>query len=257
MPTSSCIKCQTLPILKDSESNLIFGFEVIELCTKFKNFLDENNINYFKEDNLTIVIKTSSFIDFLSNLLSKNIFKKHEREAIYILSLNENEKLDYSKIKNVKSLEKYKNQISAQELSSLLSKGGLTTHFQPILDVKTNTIYGYETLARGVNEDGTLVYPDKLFTWAKDGDMLFYLDRACRESSLKTAAIKNIRAKVFINFIPTAIYDPNHCLQSTVKWANSLEFDPKNVIFEVVESENIEDIEHLKNILNFISQKVL
>lgn len=152
-------------------------------------------------------------------------------------------------------MEKYKNLISAQELSSLLSKGGLTAHFQPILDVKTNTIYGYETLARGVNEDGTLVYPDKLFTWAKDGDMLFYLDRACRESSLKTAAIKNIRAKVFINFIPTAIYDPNHCLQSTVKWANSLEFDPKNVIFEVVESENIEDIEHLKNILNFYKSK--
>ncbi|GAB1466996.1 hypothetical protein MASR2M54_24960 [Aliarcobacter cryaerophilus] len=98
-------------------------------------------------------------------------------------------------------MEKYKNLISAQELSSLLSKGGLTAHFQPILDVKTNTIYGYEILARGVNEDGTLVYPDKLFTWAKDGDMLFYLDRACRESSLKTAAIKNIRAKVFINFI--------------------------------------------------------
>ncbi len=164
MPTSSCIKCQTLPILKDSESNLIFGFEVIELCTKFKNFLDDNNINYFKEDSLTIVIRTYSFIDFLSNLLSKNIFKKHEREAIYILSLNENEKLDYSKIKNVKSLEKYKNQISAQELSSLLSKSGLTTHFQPILDVKTNTIYGYETLARGVNEDGTLVSPNKLFT---------------------------------------------------------------------------------------------
>jgi len=88
MPTSSCIKCQTLPILKDSESNLIFGFEVVELSKKFKDFLDDNNINYFKEDSLTIVIKTSSFIDFLSNLLSKNIFKKHEREAIYILSLN-------------------------------------------------------------------------------------------------------------------------------------------------------------------------
>ena len=230
MPTSSCIKCQTLPIIKDKESNLIFGFEVVELSKKFRDFLDDSGINYLKEDSLTVVVKTSSFIEFLSNLLSKNIFKKHEREAIYILSLSENEKLDYS-------------------------KGGLTAHFQPILDVKTNTIYGYETLARGVNEDGTLVYPDKLFTWAKDGDMLFYLDRACRESSLKTAAIKNIRAKVFINFIPTAIYDPNHCLQSTVKWANSLEFDPKNVIFEVVESENIEDIEHLKNILNFYKSK--
>src|SRR5574344_1347452 len=218
MPTSSCIKCQTLPIIKDRESSLIFGFEVVELSKKFRDFLDDSGINYLKEDSLTVVVKTSSFIEFLSNLLSKNIFKKHEREAIYILSLSENENLDYSKIRDVKSLEKYKNLISAQELSSLLSKGGLTAHFQPILDVKTNTIYGYETLARGVNEDGTLVYPD----------ILFYLDRACRESSLKTAAIKNIRAKVFINFTPTSIYDPNHCLQTTVKWANSLEFDPKN-----------------------------
>ena len=209
MPTSSCIKCQTLPIIKDRESSLIFGFEVVELSKKFRDFLDDSGINYLKEDSLTVLVKTSSLIDFLSNILSKNIFKKHEREAIYILSLSENEKLDYSKIRDVKSLEKYKNLISAQELSSLLSKGGLTAHFQPILDVKTNTIYGYETLAIGVNEDGTLVYPDKLFTWAKDGDMLFYLDRACRESSLNTAAIKNIRAKVFINFIPTAIYDPN------------------------------------------------
>ena len=38
MPTSSCIKCQTLPILKDSESNLIFGFEVIELSKNLKIF---------------------------------------------------------------------------------------------------------------------------------------------------------------------------------------------------------------------------
>lgn len=255
MATTACIKCHTLPSFDDSNSKVVFGFEVVELCKKFRNYLDENRIDYLKEDSLTVILKSVCLVDFLSTLLSKSIFKKHEREAICILSLNENEEFHYSKIRDVKSLEKYKNLISASELSNLLTKGGLTAHFQPILDIENNTIYGYETLARGVNDDGTLVYPDKLFKWAKDGDMLFYLDRACRESSLKTAAIKNIRAKVFINFIPTAIYDPNHCLQSTVKWANSLEFDPKNVIFEVVESENVEDIEHLKNILNFYKLK--
>lgn len=255
MATTACIKCHTLPSFDDSNSKVVFGFEVVELCKKFRNYLDENRIDYLKEDSLTVILKSVCLVDFLSTLLSKSIFKKHEREAICILSLNENEEFHYSKIRDVKSLEKYKNLISASELSNLLTKGGLTAHFQPILDIENNTIYGYETLARGVNDDGTLVYPDKLFKWAKDGDMLFYLDRACRESSLKTAAIKNIRAKVFINFIPTAIYDPNHCLQSTVKWANSLEFDPKNVIFEVVESENVEDIEHLKNILNFYKSK--
>lgn len=81
--------------------------------------------------------------------------------------------------------------------------------------------------------------------------MLFYLDRACRETSLKTAAVKNIKNKVFINFIPTAIYDPEHCLQSTVKWAKQLEIDPKNIIFEVIETEHVEDVEHLSKILTF------
>lgn len=255
MPIGSCVKCQTLPVLHDGYSKLIIAFEVMELSKKFINYLKDENISYVKQDNLTIVIETSSLFSFLNTVFSKNIFQKHERESIYLLSLKADETFDFSKIREVKSLEKFKNQISAQALSDLLLKGGLTAHFQPIVDVKNNKIYGYETLARGVNEDGTLVYPDKLFTWAKEGDMLFYLDRACRESSLKTAAIKNIRAKVFINFIPTAIYDPKHCLQSTVKWANSLEFDPKNIIFEVVESENIEDIEHLKHILSFYKSK--
>jgi len=81
--------------------------------------------------------------------------------------------------------------------------------------------------------------------------MLFYLDRACREMALKTAAVKNIRAKVFINFIPTAIYDPKHCLKSTVKWAEQLNFDPKNVVFEVVESDYVEDTDHLCSILDY------
>ena len=101
MPTSSCIKCQTLQILKDKESSLIFGFEVVELSKKFRDFLDDSGINYLKEDSLTVLVKTSSLIDFLSNILSKDIFKKHEREAIYILSLSENEKLDYSKIRDI------------------------------------------------------------------------------------------------------------------------------------------------------------
>jgi EAL domain-containing protein (putative c-di-GMP-specific phosphodiesterase class I) len=81
--------------------------------------------------------------------------------------------------------------------------------------------------------------------------MLFYLDRACRETSLKTAAVKNISSKVFINFIPTAIYDPHHCLASTVKWAKQLDFNPKNIIFEVIESDHVADLDHLKNILDY------
>ena len=255
MPTSSCLKCHTLPTIKESSGDVIVSCEVPELTNKFKTFLKQNRLSYTIEDDLTLMVAISSFRDFIICIISADIFSKHERESITLLFLAPNENLTPSKIRETKTLQKFKDLLGANELSTLLSKGGLTTHFQPIIDVKSDKIYGYETLARGVNDDGTLIYPDKLFSWAREGDMLFYLDRACRQSSLKTAAVKNINAKVFINFIPTAIYDPNHCLQATVKWANSLEFDPKNVIFEVIESDHIEDIGHLKSILDFYKSK--
>jgi EAL domain-containing protein (putative c-di-GMP-specific phosphodiesterase class I) len=74
-------------------------------------------------------------------------------------------------------------------------------------------------------------------------DMNFTLDRMCRETALKTTAVKKIDTKVFINFILTSIYDPEFCLASTVKWAKQLEFDPKNIVFEVVETQKVKDKE--------------
>lgn len=174
-----------------------------------------------------------------------------ERGAINLLFLETSETFTPSKLTRMKTLQQYKDLMGAKKLTTIIENGALTTHFQPIIDIKSNTIYGYESLARGVDDDGSLIYPDKLFNWAREGDMLFYLDRACRETSLKTAAVKNIHSKVFINFIPTAIYDPKHCLKSTVQWAEQLNFDPKNIIFEVIESDYVEDLDHLSSILNY------
>jgi len=58
-----------------------------------------------------------------------------------------------------------------------------------------------------------------------------------------------------INFIPTSIYDPEYCLNSTVKWANQLEFDPSQIVFEVVETEFVKDQKHLKKILEYYRSK--
>lgn len=99
------------------------------------------------------------------------------------------------------------------------------------------------------------MYPDVLFKKSSRNDMNFNLDRLCRENALKTAATKKINKKIFVNFIPTSIYDPEYCLKSTVKWAKQLEFDLSNIIFEVVETEQVQDQKHLKNILEFYRNK--
>ena len=247
----SCIKCQTIPPISSHAGEIIISCIVHELASKMALYLKTHKIDYTAEDAQTLIATIDGFSHFLTKLVHSDSLNTMEREGIHILFLENGEKLSASKLSSLKTLQHYKNQIGAEELSVLINKGALTTHFQPIIDIKKNTIYGYESLARGVKDDGSLIYPDKLFHWGREGDMLFYLDRACRETSLKTAAVKNIDSKVFINFIPTAIYDPEHCLQSTVKWAKQLEFDPKNIIFEVIESDHVEDLDHLKRILDF------
>lgn len=248
----SCTKCQILPTVSKASGDLIVSCNVPEIADKIIAYLtDQGDFSYQLEDAQTLWIIIQNFSLFLEDMCTSHHFNKMEREGISLLFLKEGESLSPSTLKQMKTLQQYKDLMGAEVLSSLIEKGALTAHFQPIVDLASNTIFGYESLARGVSDEGNLIYPDTLFRWGREGDMLFYLDRACRETSLKTAAVKNISSKVFINFIPTAIYDPQHCLQSTVKWAKQLEFDPKNIIFEVIESDHVADLDHLKKILDF------
>lgn len=247
----ACPRCQSIPHIEEKKGDLLVSCSVSELADKLIGYLKKKNISYMVEDAQTLWVKVDSLLGMIEDVSESCFTTKVEREAITLIFLKESEIFSPSKLTRIKTLQQYKDLIGAKKLTTVIDHGALTTHFQPIIDLKSNTIYGYESLARGVDEDGTLIYPDKLFKWAREGDMLFYLDRACREMALKTAAVKNIHAKVFINFIPTAIYDPKHCLKSTVKWAGQLDFDPKNIIFEVVESDYVEDIDHLCSILDY------
>ncbi len=247
----NCSNCQTLPSISRDAGDLLVSCDVPELCTKFSLYLEKRKFTACIEDTYTLWIHVDSFEPFLTKLLEDAFFDEIEQKAISFLFLPNGTPFTPSKIREAKTLFKYKDLINAQGLANLISKGTLTTHFQPIVNLENDEIYGYETLVRGVDECGTLIYPNQLFKWAREGDMLFFLDRACRESSLKTAAVKNIQNKVFINFVPTAIYDPEHCLASTVQWAKQLNFNPKNIIFEVIESDHVSDIAHLKKILDF------
>ena len=144
--------------------------------------------------------------------------------------------------------------IEDKNFFEIIKENSLTTHFQAIVDMNTNKIFAYETLTRGVLPNGELMYPEDLFSKSARNDMNFVFDRMCRETALKTSAIKKIDKKIFINFIPTAIYDPEFCLTSTLKWAKELEFDPKNIVFEVIETHNVKDKEHLIKILNYYKE---
>jgi EAL domain-containing protein (putative c-di-GMP-specific phosphodiesterase class I) len=230
--------------------------EIQEVISKIKKTFEKLKFPLEEERSVLLLHVENPKLFFHENIdLIENSFSLLESESIKVFIENEKNPFSLHAILSAKSLQIYINLVRDQEFFDIINNQSVTSHFQPIVDMKTKGIYGYEALIRGVNKKGELIYPDELFSKSKRNDMNFRLDRLCRESALKTSAVKKIKHKVFINFLPTAIYDPHFCLASTVKWANQLEFDPKNIIFEVVETEQVKDIEHLKGILKYYREQ--
>ncbi|ARK23515.1 diguanylate phosphodiesterase [Sporosarcina sp. P37] len=138
--------------------------------------------------------------------------------------------------------------VEMEWIDQVIKDEQLTSHYQPIV-TRDLDIYAYELLARFYHQDGRVIYPNEIFTAAKERGRLYALDRVCRMTAVRHA--KDITQKAFINFVPTSIYSPEFCLRSTIHLTNRLGIDPHRLIFEVVESEKVEDMDHLKTILNY------
>lgn len=252
----SCSKCSEVFELLHKPANIYFMSEIEELMLKSKLFIEKIGMQ-LNESNQINFIKVEDAHDFFHENFDaiKNEFNELESQNIKLSIQDETQEFNFQSILGAKSLQRYINLIEDREFFDILNNQSLTSYFQPIIKASDRSIYGYEALIRGVKENGELMFPDDLFEKSERNDLNFKLDRLCRESALKTAAVKKIHQKVFINFIPTSIYDPEFCLNSTVKWAKQLEFDPKNIIFEVVETEHVKDKEHLKDILSYYREQ--
>jgi EAL domain-containing protein (putative c-di-GMP-specific phosphodiesterase class I) len=110
--------------------------------------------------------------------------------------------------------------------------------FEPIMKLTSHEILGYEALARGVGNPA-LVAPNELFAAAAETDLLFELDCLCRRQALQQAKCLPQGAKLFLNLLPCAIYDPafeGDALRATLQ---DHQLRPSDVVFEISERESI------------------
>lgn len=153
-------------------------------------------------------------------------------------------------------LRKLRQEREAHWIDEIIEERHLVSYYQPIVhyDGETTRMMGHELLSRGIGKDGQLISPLSMLEAARTRHRLFALDRACRITCVEHAEVIKDQW-IFINFVPTAIYIPEHCLSTTLKLINELNIPPEHVIFEVVESDDIEDIDHLKKILDYYKQQ--
>jgi EAL domain-containing protein (putative c-di-GMP-specific phosphodiesterase class I) len=139
--------------------------------------------------------------------------------------------------------------------ADMLREDRFVSHFQPIVAAADpSKLFAHESLLRGVDEDGSLIPPSHLYQAARDSDMLFPLDRSARLKAIRSAAehgLDRAGGQLFINFNPTSVYDPVYCLRSTVAAIKETKFRPEQIVFEIVESDHVADLDHLVRIADF------
>lgn len=141
----------------------------------------------------------------------------------------------------------------SSELLDILENRRIETWFQPVIEARSGDVWGFECLMRGRKTDGSIVGAPQMLDWAKAENLYFMLDRVCRETHLENAGKLNADAncRFLINFLPTAIYQPEYCLQTSLAAMRRSGLTPRQVIFEVVETEKVLDTAHLLRILDF------
>jgi EAL domain-containing protein (putative c-di-GMP-specific phosphodiesterase class I) len=125
-----------------------------------------------------------------------------------------------------------------QRLFELVLSRRITSVYEPIVEVETRTVFGYEALARGP-EGSELHSPRALFAMATEQDLLFQLDCLCRQSGLRGARDLPGGAKLFLNVRPTTIHDPAFRAESISKTLEACGLRPSDMVFEISEQESI------------------
>ncbi len=131
-----------------------------------------------------------------------------------------------------------------------LREDRFTFYFQPIVDVTGMTVYAHECLVRLFADRDYL--GGEIVEAAIARGRVHAFDAYCRQKAIREAS-KSVdgSAKLFINFLPSSIYNPEYCLQSTLAAVRGTRIAPASIVFEVVESEQIRNIPNLKAIRDF------
>lgn len=122
--------------------------------------------------------------------------------------------------------------------------------FQPIVNLKTREIFAYEALARGSKNE-----PARwIFDQVHEGN-LYRFDQSCRTKAIKLASELAMPTFLNINFMPNAVYRPELCIRTTLAAAEAYGFPIERIVFEITESERVQDLEHLRDIVEYYRER--
>lgn len=122
-----------------------------------------------------------------------------------------------------------------QALRRAVAAGEVEPHFQPIVDLKTRRIIGFETLARWTDRDLGFVPPDVFIPLAEERGIIGPMSQLLLDKATQTASQWPDELFLSFNLSPSQLVDQNTA-QHVLAILNRNGFDPRRLEIEITES---------------------
>lgn len=131
-----------------------------------------------------------------------------------------------------------------KELDRIIENKRIFPVFQPIVDLRTKEIHGYEALSR-IIEPEYIANPEELFTLAEKCGRSWELEKLCRKKIIGrysefSEEIKSRR--LFINVNPMVMMDESFKANFTRKQLAKYGLDPEKIVIEITERNSVQNI---------------
>jgi diguanylate cyclase (GGDEF)-like protein len=136
------------------------------------------------------------------------------------------------------------------ELSTLVARvaatGALRAVFQPIYDLSTGAVRGYEGLVRplpnsGFNDPGTM------FAAAEATGRTAELDIACLNAVMESASRLRLPGSLTVNLSPRTLEMDEFSIHAFLRMIVRHGLDPRRIVLELTEREAVEDLDRLRS----------
>lgn len=251
-----CADCERIDDILFDETRFWFYFDAQEAFTRIAILCGKQGLTarQFNSRGISVCVARAKIDSFLTAIFGELNLK--ELGGMRVLTTDGGEP-KVEDMGRVMTGDTFINRFKGQWVVDAIQAERFETWFQPIYHASRNAdakVFGAEGLFRLRDPAGQIIPPGYVFKLAGDAELLFSIDLTARASAVKTAAESGFRGKIFVNFNPSSIYDPSYCLRTTAATIDELGLQPSDIVFELTETHQAQDKDHLKGILAFYRQ---
>lgn len=130
----------------------------------------------------------------------------------------------------------------------ILTQRRLSAVFQPLINMASGELIGYEGLIRGP-QDSPFQSPFNLFKTARDHHLTSRLEKLCREVVLSQFAALRLPGKIFLNISPECLIEAGEDFCAKLDFLEKIGIEPGRVILELTENQATHDYQHMREVL--------